>query len=518
MKPTFWPEFGAVLSERSKPMRTVRHALPLLVCLAVPGLVAAGPPDARRLAERVDQVLAERWAKAGIEPAQRSDDAEFLRRASLDLTGKVPSVGVVRRFLADATPDKRRVLIERLLRDPAYASYFGTQWRHLLVPDADNDLGRQPAVEALDAWLLAQFAANVPYDRLTRDVLTWVPPTAPGADPANPSPRRFYLGREDKPEELAAAASRVFLGIRLECAQCHDHPFAHWKREQFWSQAAFFAGLRQPGVRKVVVPGTTDTRSARFLDGTSPPPGQEDVRAALANWITAPDNPYFARAVVNRLWASFFGIGLVDPVDDLGEENPPSHPELLDELARAFVASGYDVQFVIRVLTQTRAYQLSSVSPDGKPANPRLFGRMNVKGLTPEQLFDSLIEATALRGPQLARQRTRFLARFPRSESRLEGRTSIPQALALMNGELLAAAVDPAGDSTLGAVVASPFLQTPDKVETLFLAALGRPPKPEESRRFVSYVDSKSATGDQRQALADVFWALLNSPEFLFNH
>jgi hypothetical protein len=386
------------------------------------------------------------------------------------------------------------------------------------VPDADNDVGRQPAVEALDAWLRSQFATNVPYDRLARDVLTWAPPSSPGADPADPSPRRFYLGREDKPEELAGAASRVFLGVRLECAQCHDHPFAHWKREQFWSQAAFFVGLRQPGVRMVGIPGTMDTAAARFLDGKSPPPGVRDVRVALADWITAPDNPYFARALVNRLWANFFGVGLVDPVDDLGSENPASHPVLLDELARAFVASGYDVHFLIRVLTQTQAYHLSSVSPDGKPANPRLFSRMNVKGLVPEQLFDSLVEATALRGPQLARQRSRFLARFPRVESRLEGRTSIPQALAMMNGELLAAAVDPAGDNTLGAVVASPFLKTPDKVETLFLAALGRPPRPEESRRFVAYVDKGGATGDQRQALADVFWALLNSPEFLFNH
>ncbi len=497
-------------------MRTI--LFPLLVLFAVPSLVAAEPPDARRLAERVDQMLAAQWAKAGVEPAQRSDDAEFLRRASLDLTGKVPSVGAVRRFLADPAPDKRAALVERLLKDPSYANHFGNQWRHLLVPDPEDDLGRQPAVEALDAWLRAQFAANVPYDRMARDVLTWAPSSRPGADPAEPSPRRFYLGREDKPEELAGAASRVFLGVRLECAQCHDHPFAHWKREQFWSQAAFFVGLRQPGVRTAVIPGTQRTIPARFLDGKSPPPDLEEVRASLADWITAPDNPWFARALVNRLWANFFGVGLVDPVDDLSDENPPSHPELLDELARAFVASGHDVKFLIRVLTQTRAYHLSSVSADGKPANPRLFTRMNVTGLTPEQLFDSLVEATALRGPQLARQRARFLARFPRTEGRLEGRSSIPQALALMNGELLAAAVDPSGDTTLGAVVASPFLTTPDKVETLFLAALGRPPRPEESRRFVAYVDKGGATGDQRQALADVFWALLNSPEFLFNH
>jgi hypothetical protein len=490
-------------------------ATPLMLFGAT--LAHAEAPDGSALAGRVDRLLAERWAAAGVQPGRRSDDAEFLRRAYLDLTGKIPPVAEVRRFLADRTPDKRDALIERLLRAPTHAVFFAAQWRPLLAPDAENDPGKQAALAALDAWLRRQFAANVPYDRWARELLTFPPDGRPDADPAAPSPRLFYQGRIDKPDELAAATSRLFLGVRLECAQCHDHPFAPWKREQFWSQAAFFAGLRRPGARTTAIPGTGRTAPARFLDGR-PPADRGDPRALLGAWITDANNPYFAPAIVNRLWAHFFGVGLVDPVDDFGPENLPSHPRVLDELARAFVASGYDLRFLMRVLTGTRAYHLSSVAPDGKPADLRLFSRMNVKGLTPEQVFDSLIEATALRGPQLPRLRTRFLTRFPRGESRLEGRTSTPQALALMNGELLAAAVDPAGDTTLGSVVASPFLTDGEKIDTLFLAALSRPPRDPERRRFVAFVAQGGATGGQPQALADVFWAMLNSPEFLFNH
>ncbi len=508
----------AVYSLEEVAMRVVRHFAAVLLLLAAAPILRAGePPNDRAVAERVDRLLADSWKTAGITPVGRSEDAEFHRRAYLDLTGKIPPVAEVRRFLADKTADKREVLVERLLKEPTHAAFFAAQWRHLLAPDAENNPGREAAVTSLDAWLRRQFAANVPYDRWTRELLTYPPPQQTDADPAAPSPRLFYLGREDKPEELAAATARLFLGVRLECAQCHNHPFARWKQEDFWSQAAFFVELRRPGVRTVALPGKERTVGARFLDGKALA-DKGDARALLAAWITDENNPYFAAAIVNRLWAHFFGIGLVDPVDDFGPENRPSHPEVLEELTRAFITSGYDQRFLIRVLTKTRAYHLTSAAPDGKPGDQRSFSRMNVKSLSPEQVFDSLIQATALREPQAARFRTRFLTRFPRGESQLEGRTSIPQALALMNGELLAAAVDPDGDNTLGAVVASPYLNTGEKIDTLFLAALSRLPRDAERQRFVAYVDKREADGKQKQALSDVFWALLNSPEFLFNH
>jgi hypothetical protein len=500
-------------------MRRVAMMGPCLWLLTAVPVWAADASNDVLLSRRIDQLLAARWAEERLKPVARSDDAEFLRRAYLDLTGKIPPVSEVRRFLADRSPDKRRALVERLLSGPGYVTHFGAVWRELLVLDPDVDAGRQAALADLEKWLHKQFAGNVPYDRMVRALLTLPLQEPRSPEGEEPAPRLFYLGRENKPEELAAGSTRVFLGIRLECAQCHNHPHAKWTREHFWSQAAFFANPKNPNAdsRELVIPGTEKKVLARFLDGAVVPDGRSDPRVALADWITSPKNPYFARAAANRLWAHFFGIGLVDPVDDMTSENPPSHPELLDELARAFAASGYDFKFLIRAIMGSDAYQLTSVETRSTPmADARLFSRMNVKALAPAELFDSIVEATAYRSGDLARQRARLLVRFPRTERRLEGQSSIPQALALMNGELVAAATRLDGDNTLSAVLASPFLDTAGKIETLCLAALGRSPRPEEKARLVKFVADAGA--GRERALADVFWALLNSAEFIHNH
>jgi hypothetical protein len=389
------------------------------------------------------------------------------------------------------------------------------------VPEAASNVGRQTALAGLEKWLQREIAANAGLDRMARDLLTWpLDESRPGrVDPADPSPRLFYLGREEKPDELAASTARLFLGVRLECAQCHNHPFAQWTREQFWSQATFFTGLRRPesATRNLSIPGTTRKAAARFLDGKVPAEGKGDARLLLADWLTARDNPYFARAAVNWLWDHFFGIGLVDPVDDMVRDNKPSHPELLDELAREFVAGKFDQKLLIQAIVLSDAYQLSSVvTRSERLPDPRLFSRMNVKALTPEQTLDSLLTATGYRGRNLAEQRVRFLTSFPRIEQRLEGQSSIPQALALMNGELLHFAIRPEGDNTLSAVISSPFLDTAGRVETLFLAALARPPSAEEKAKMVRHVTESGERMDR--ALSDVFWALLNSAEFLHNH
>jgi len=437
--------------------------LGLLLGIA-PRTATAAENDAQALAGRIDRLLAVRWRDERVQPVGRSDDAEFLRRAYLDLTGKIPPVAEVRRFLADASPNKRQVLIERLLNGPGYVTHFSRVWRELLVLDPEADAGRQAALADLEKWLHQQFAANAPLDRMVRELLTLPvaePRGRPQPDEERPTPRLFYLGREQKPDELAAGATRVFLGIRLECAQCHNHPHAKWTREHFWSQAAFFANLKAPAGdrRELPIPGTEQKVVARFLDGTALPRAPGDPRAALADWITARNNPFFARAAVNRLWDHFFGIGLVYPVDDMTTENEPSHPELLDELARAFVAARYDFKHLIRAVMLSDAYQLTSVEGRSAPTpDARLFSRMNVKALRPAEVFDSIIEATAYRSADLPRQRARLLARFPRGERRLDGQSSIPQALALMNGELVASATRLDADNTLSAALASPFL------------------------------------------------------------
>lgn len=492
-----------------------------VLCFVALATGAEPPASVRKLAQTIDHHVAARCTEEKVALVGRSTDAEFLRRAYLDVTGAIPPVAEVRRFLADPAPDKRTVLIDRLLAGPGYVRHASARWRELLSPDDAER--QQPALAALETWLQRQFANDVPYDQLARAVLTLSlaeTPLRPGAAGNEPTPRLFYLGRENKPDELAAAMTRRFLGVRLECAQCHNHPHAKWTRADFWSQAAFFVSLRQgKDARELMIPGEDRKVAARFLDGAALPADAADARQALAGWLTAADNPYFARAAVNRLWEQFFGVGLVDPVDDLIAENPPSHPALLDELAREFVAVRFDLKFVTRAIMLSETYQRTSVeSRAGAAPDPRLFSRMNVKALTPAELLDSLIEATAYRAPNLARQRAALLARFPQSDRRLEGQSSIPQALALMNGELLAAAIRPDGDNTLAALLASPFLDTDARVEALFLAALSRPPRADEKARLVKYVTSGGASGNTEKALGDVFWALLNSAEFIHNH
>ncbi len=518
-----------------------------------PASAAAPAPatraGAQRLAERIDERIAARWEKEGVRPAAPADDAAFLRRLSLDVAGRIPAVSEVRRFLADRSADKRERAIDELLDSPAYARNFTNVWLELLAPEATADFQRRAMLPSLDAWLYRQFADNVPYDRMVRDLLGLPLSNDPRQREAldralflrgttDGSPVAFYVVKEGKPENLAASTARLFLGVRLECAQCHDHPFGRWTREQFWGQAAFFAGVRPlgnasfnpptevPDRRELPIPNTERVAQARFLDGSEPQwKFKTSARTTLADWITRRDNPFFARAAANRLWAHFFGVGLVEPVDDFNDSNPPSHPELLDELARQFADHGFDFKFLIRALARSKAYQLQSA---GGGSHPRLYARMALKGLTQHQLYDCFVQATGYRDPQGADARRRFffdgtpraqfLVKFAAQEKRTEAQTSIPQALALMNSGLVAEVTDPEKGELLAAVANAPFMDTRARVETLFLAALSRPPRSDEAARLVAYVDKGGAAGDPKKALADVFWALLNSTEFGFNH
>jgi hypothetical protein len=266
---------------------------------------------------------------------------------------------------------------------------------------------------------------------------------------------------------------------------------------------------------------------ARFLDGKQPKwKFKVGARTTLADWMTAKDNPFFAKALVNRMWAHFFGIGLVEPVDDLVDDNKPSHPELLDMLAREFASHDFDLKFLIRAITLSRTYQLSSITDAGSPGDTRLFARMPVKGLTSEQLYDSLCEAIGVRDNiplqqriyQLGGPRQLFADKFGDQEKKTEYHTSIPQALTMMNNDLIINGTNPDRSQVLGAVVAAPFMTNAGRIEALFLAALSRKPRAEEAEKFLRYVERETTTAKQKKALSDVFWALLNSTEFKFNH
>ncbi len=500
--------------------------------------IAEKPRDpVTALAALIDRHLNERLEEENITPAPLADDAEYLRRVYLDLVGRIPSVGEARTFLNDTSPDKRRRLVEQLLDDAGYVTHFATVWREVLLPETKTDFGTRFQIPGFEAWLRQKLTENTPYDQVVYELLT------AQVDGQQVGPAAFYTAKEIKPENLAAGVSRMFLGVRLECAQCHNHPFDHWQQKEFWSFAAFFAGLERSngGVqssnkirefftrRTLMIPDTDTIAYPAYLDGGKPRMELGDSsRDALAKWVTAKDNPYFARMAVNRLWNHFFGRGFVSPVDDFSENNPASHPELLNALAREMVAQKFDMKVFIEAIAISRAYQRAGTG--GSDSQPYHFARMSVKGLSGEQIFASLSQATGRQIEFNPREsynlsfqqnspKARLLERFAdENPNPLERQTSVLQALALMNGELITQATQLAGSNTLAAVAEFPSLSAEDQVETLFLATLTRKPNPAEQSRFANYVQTGGPKHDPKQALADVFWVLLNTSEFLFNH
>jgi hypothetical protein len=346
-----------------------------------------------------------------------------------------------------------------------------------------------------------------------------------------PSPAAFYSARGGKPEVLAGDAARAFLGIRVQCAQCHNHPFAKWKREEFWGFAAFFAGvpqqpddaatLRMPREdarrRELTIPGTTKVVQAVHLDHSAPAwRPRAGTRDVLAEWVTSPENPYFARAAVNRVWARFFGNGLIDPVDDIESEGDAALVGLLAEVAREFRDHDYDLKYLIRALMATRAYNLSSAAEPGTSTATPLFSRMPVRGMSPDQFVDSLAQAT---GCDLGEHRARLLELFTeRDVPPTESQASILQALTLMNGAFLGGATRPETGEVIGAIAEAPYLDTAGRVEMVFLATLSRLPGPDERSLAIKYIDRRTTEADRARAISDVFWALLNGPEFRTNH
>ncbi len=543
---------GQPMFDKSRTLGGWRVGWTVAVVMLLSGLPVRGGEmspgkgvDIPALVRSIDRHVEQQWTEAKVVPAPRAGDAEFLRRVYLDVAGTIPTGAEVRAFLDDPAPDKHARVVDRLLKSPSYVENFTNFWRDLIMPEISSDVVLRFTALELETWLRGQVATNAGHDKVVRAIVA-LPMEVEGRRGLpvfdrrkQPIPAGFYYAKDGKPENLAAATARTFMGIRIECAQCHDHPFARWKREEFWELAAFFGGLENLGKvdmpgpirevedrREVAIPGTEKVAQAHFLGGAEPVwKAKVSARNTLADWLTAPDNPYFARATVNRYWAHFFGVGLIDPVDDM-DDKTASHPELLDELAHAFAAHGFDTQFLIRVITSSRAYQLSSegASPSDKP---QLFARMNTKALTPQQLFDSLARATGVENSSDGRnvlidfnlKRAEFLRKFSRREENpTEAETSLLHALALMNGKLVSEVTDVDKGVILGAVADAPFLDTSGRIDAVFLATVSRPPRSEERARLVEYIDHGGADSNSKKALADVLWALLNSGEFLFNH
>jgi hypothetical protein len=510
------------------------------------------------LSRKIDQMIAATQKEAGVTPAPRADDSTYFRRLNLDLVGRISELNDHRDFLDNSDPDKRWAWVDRLLgADPrfldSYARHFASIWRTQILGSnvQQQFIGFAPGFEM---WLQERLKSNTPYNRLVHELLT-----SSGNNPnvgfrnggANANPAAFFFVNENKPENLAAATTRTFLGVKLECAQCHAHPFAKWSREQFWEFAAFFSGIQpnlrggvQPvqkvntGTRQIKIPGTDKTVKAKFLTGKEPAWKEGDSpRTVLADWVTAADNPYFARAAVDQIWSYFFGISLLEPIMEPSDDSPVTHPELLDELARQFIEQKFDLKFLIKAIVHSEAYQRASTgTTKATKEDYNLFTRMPVRGMTPEQLFDSVAEATHLEdrngggnpyfqpfNNQQMTPRAQFLNKFTNQDRRHETQTSILQALFMMNGKFIAGRVKPENNLSFDTLINSRDLSgkpllTAKRIESLYIWVLARPPRPEESERLTRYVDSGGPTADQRRALSDIYWALLNSAEFMLNH
>jgi hypothetical protein len=517
-----------------------------LAALAVVGSVLAQDSEPTRaelraaMVGRIDEQIDARLAAEGIQPAPQASDTEFLRRASLDLTGVVPRVAEVRAFLADESPDKRARLIDRLLDSPAHATHLANTFRQFMLPGG-MDLERINNVVGVQNWLRQRFVENVRYDNLVSELLV-----ATGGGEAGPA--LYYTSLELAPEKLAASTARIFLGLQIECAQCHDHPHDHWKQKDFWGYAAFFARLRQPDENQpgmmmnlvdlpageVKLPDTSEVVLPRYPSGGAPAADELGTRRQqLAIWMASRDNPYLPRAAVNRGWSLLFGRGIVEPVDDLGPQNPPTHPELLAELTDYFTQSGFDLKELLRTLANSQTYGRTSEwpgtgTPDDKLPPPELYAHMPVKTLTADQLYDSVNRVLNRRGrgmmpganvqsPLLDPQRQAFIAKLEvKGLPLLEYQAGVLQALTLLNGADLAEATDPARSPLLGALEA-PFLGDDERIQSLFLATLSRTPDADELALVHNQLAAHSES-DKAKVWGDMLWALLNSAEFALNH
>jgi len=523
--------------------RTASCLVAALIVIATRVAMADEAPQTHKLTSEelaawIDEQFAAEWKGSQFEPLPVVDDATFLRRVFLDLTGSIPSVSQAREFLEYSGEHNRSVLIDRLLNEKRRpekfeertARHWATLWRRMMVPG--NTPQAQQAV-GLEPWLKEQFAKNVPYDEFARQLVTatndgQAAMAIPGARVPSMQPAMFYQVIGGKPETAASSVSRIFLGTRIGCAECHDHPFASWKQKDFWGMAAFFSGVRDGAVADAAVAKIRPMNSeveyaAMFLGGEEAKiEGGKTPRQVLADWMVATENTQFAATAVNRVWLYLLGRGMTDSVDDL-DQATEGERRILDDLAMLFVESGYDLRWLIAGICKSHVYQRECVAVEETGAAPPLGVRI-VKSLNPEQVFDSLEQALALpvsRADGSARfngLRDQLIARMNEAASNnpADYKAGIPQALLLMNGRLTSEATDLDQSRTLRGVLEAPFLSEEAKLDTLYLAVFSRRPRDAERTFLVEHVRKHESGDGQKQAFAEIFWGLLNSPEFVF--
>lgn len=493
----------------------------------------------------IDELAYARFKQLGLFPSDGCSDAEFLRRSSLDAVGILPDPSEARAFLADTDPLKREKLIDRLLAHPLFADYWANKWADLLRPNPDR-VGVK-SVYLLDQWLRESFRGNKPYDQFAREILL-----AEG-NTHRFGPAVIFRDRRE-PADLATMFSQLFLGVRLDCAKCHHHPNEKWGQDDFYQMAAFFGPLKQKGAG-ISPPISGGNETFYFAPGKDvkhpvtgavmaprPPDGplmevaeNSDPRRVLAEWMTSADNPFFARAIVNRVWAEFFGKGIVDPVDDFRLSNPPAHPALLQALTQELVEKKFDLKSLMRTIMSSRLYQLSSTPNEWNRTDSRNFSRAYRRRLPAEVMADALADVTGVpdsyegmppgsRAVQAwtykINSRTMDAFGRPNASSdcpcERDARPSIVQSLHLMNSRSLHAKLANTETGSRVQKLVSSELAPLEIVAELYLACYSRLPTDEESQIATATFSAEDAT--RRSATEDVLWALLNSAEFVFNH
>jgi hypothetical protein len=492
----------------------------------------------------VDAAALKQWKALGIVPSETCTDAEFIRRASLDIIGTLPTAAETKAFAADTLADKRDLLIDRLLDRPEYASYFAIKWADVLRNKREGQDALQRGTFSFYDWIRENLTKNTPYDQFVREIVAacGTPETAPAVQ---------WYRRLRQPDAFVDDTAQVFLGMRLQCAKCHHHPFEKWGQDDYYGFAAFFSRIGRKQSRRgqmlgrneeviftartgsVTNPKTGQTMTPKGLGDKAEavPPGV-DPRERLAAWMADPKNPYFARAVVNRYWAHFFGRGITEPLDDLRQTNPPSNPELLDGLAGDFVAHGYDLKHLIRTICTSRTYGLSSVPNDYNIKDKQSFARHYPKRMGAEVLLDAVSQVTGVpstfnglpagtRAIELPDESvaSAFLDTFgrPKRDTSCECErmtdASLGQSLMLLNSNEVQTKL--ASANSRAEQLSKDARGDAEKVEELFWSAFGRAPSSGEA---TSALDHLAKYKDKRkEAYEDIIWALINAKEFQFN-
>lgn len=500
----------------------------------VPGYQWPSPPTNNY----VDELVYSKLQQLQYLPSGLCSDEEFLRRVYCDVIGTPPTVEEVRAFLADGSPDKRAKAINLLLDRPEYSKFWALKWGDLLRL-TNQQIGNSGTFK-YHRWIERALASNMPYDQFAKELLV-----AKGSTLQNPA-ANFYRTAGDT-NECVETISQVFLGARLQCAKCHNHPFERWTQDNYYGMAAFFNRVQRKKsarpdelvVYMAIAGEVTQPRTNKQmkpwlpLRGDVDPPADSDRRDTFANWLVEKDNPYFAKIEVNRIWSHLLGRGIVEPADDFRESNPPSNAALLEKLAKDFVEHSYDRKHVLRTILNSRTYQADFRPNEMNKDDVKYFSHYQPRLMSAEQLLDSICavtdlpetfaglpagtKATQLPAPDLAKHE--FLKIFGQPERQTVcacERTSdsnLGMAIQFFNGPLIYGKLRDANNRFRKAITAGK--KNEDIIEELYLAAVARKPTPKELEASLAHIAAK---GDQVVGLEDVCWALLNTNEFLFQH